>query len=350
MKKLISVLLITAVILTALASCTKKPEAAEKQRFTETFIDYFDTVSTVVGFAESGEEFDAVSDDIEKLLKQYHELYDIYNTYSGINNICTINKKAGVEPVVVDERIIDLLELSCEVYEASRGYNDITNGALFKLWHDARDTASYDPEEAYIPSQDKIEAAMEKCGFDKVIIDRENNSVFITEKGIRLDVGAIAKGYATEMIAQYLEEKGISGYALNFGGNIRVVGDKPGGEKWTASIADPENQGNSVMTIELYKKSVVTSGSYQRYFELDGERYHHIINPFTGYPKNDFLSVTVVSESSAVSDAFSTALFSIDIEMGKKIVNSNPDIEALWITSDGRMIYSDKFEEYIIKE
>lgn len=350
MKRLISVLLIITVIMTVLASCGKKTETAEKQKFSETFIDYFDTVSTVVGFADTQAEFDAVADEIETLLKEYHELYDIYNTYSGVNNICTVNKKAGVEPVVVDKKIIDLLDYSKEIFEKTKSYTDITKGALFKLWHDARDTASYNPEEAYIPSEDKIEAAMEKCGFDKIIIDRDKSTVFINEKGIRLDVGAIAKGYATEMIAQHLEEKGITGYALNFGGNIRVVGDKPNGEKWTASVANPENQGNSVLTIEILKTSVVTSGSYQRYFELDGERYHHIIDPFSGYPKNDFVSITVVSQSSAAADAFSTALFSMNIEMGLSVVNSTPELEAVWITADGEIIYSDGFEDFVIKE
>ncbi len=349
MKRLISVVLILAVVLTNLASCTKKNTVtAEKQRFSETFIDYFDTVSTVVGFAESQEKFDAVADDIEKLLKEFHELYDIYNTYSGVNNICNINKKAGEEPVVVDPRIIDLLELSREICEVTSGYTDITHGALFKLWHDARDTASFAPEEAYLPSADKIESAMEKCGFDKLVIDREHSTVFITEQGIRLDVGAIAKGYATEKIAKYLEEKGISGYALNFGGNIRIIGDKPDGGKWTASVADPDGQVDSLMTIQIQKKAVVTSGSYQRYFELDGVRYHHIIDPFAGYPKNHFSSVTIVANSSALADAFSTALFSMSFEEGKKLVDKFEDLEAVWITADGEIVYSSGFEDFIV--
>ena len=344
-------MLMVAVFMTAFASCAQNAnKTEEKKRFTETFIDYFDTVSTIVGFADSQEEFDAVSDEIEALLKEYHELYDIYNTYSGVNNICTINKKAGDEAVAVDPKIIQLLDYSKEIFDKTNGYTDITRGALFKLWHDARDTASFNPENAYIPSEDKIESAMEKNGFDKIIIDREKSTVFITEKGIRLDVGAIAKGYATEEIARYLEAKGISGYALNFGGNIRVIGDKPDGEKWTASIANPDNQGESLMTIEIHKKAVVTSGSYQRYFELDGERYHHIINPFTGYPENDFTSVTIVSTNSAVADAFSTALFSMTIEMGKTIVNNAPELEAVWVTADGEIIYSNGFKDYIIEE
>ncbi len=348
MKKLMALLLAALIFAGGLSACTKRDN--EKQKFSETFIDYFNTVITIVGYEESVEKFDETSDEIEKLLRKYHELYDIYNSYSGVNNIYTVNKNAGVEPVTVDNKIIDLIDFAKEMYETTSGKTDITKGALLKLWHDARETASLDPDAAYLPSEDKLSDAAELCGFDKVVIDREKNTVFITQKGFSLDVGAVAKGYTAEQIALYLEDKAVSGYALNLGGNIRVVGDKPSGDKWTASIADPWDQSNPGTNVIMAKSSFVTSGSYQRYFEFKGVRYHHIINPDTNYPSNEFVSVSVMADDSGVADCLSTALFSMTLEEGKALVKKLSGVEAVWITNDKKADYTDGFEKYIIEE
>ena len=161
-----------------------------------------------------------------------------------------------------------------------------------------------------------------------------------------LDVGAIAKGYAAEMIAESLREKGISGYLISIGGNVCAVGAKPDGKQWTVGIEDPFGDG-FCETVGVRDVSVVTSGSYQRYFELDGVRYHHIIDPDTLFPENRFVSVTVISGNSALADALSTALFNMNIEQGKALVASLEDTHAMWLTADGEKLCSDGFKEFI---
>ena len=346
MKRLIAIILVLVLTTTLFVSCNKQ---SEKSKFTESFIDYFDTVATVTGFCESVEEFDKIADEVEGLLKTYHELFDIYNTYSGINNIAVINAKAGEEAVEVDPEIIDLLDYSKQMYILTDGKTDVTLGAVLKLWHDKREEGVNNPEKATLPDSDKLQAAAKLGGFEKIITDREKNTVFITGKGMSIDVGAIAKGYATEKIAQKLEGNGITGFALNVGGNIRVIGDKPNGEKWTAAVKDPIGDG-SVLTINMTQNSFVTSGSYQRFYTVNGVNYHHIIDPKTLYPSNEFTSVSVLTADSGMADCLSTALFSMGIEEGRALVESLSDTEALWLTPDGKIIYSSGFKDSVYGE
>lgn len=347
MKRLISLIITAVLLLSTLTSCTKTSD--EKKKFTESFIDYFDTVATVTGFEKDVESFDKVADDVEYMLKGYHELFDIYNSYSGVNNIRTINENAGVKAVKVDDRIIDLLLFSKEIYDLTKGKTDVTLGAALRLWHNEREKGISAPESAALPDESALNAAGQLRGFQYLQIDAENKTVFITEKGISLDVGAVAKGYATEKIAMQLEARGVTGYALNIGGNIRVIGDKPDGTKWTAAVRDPDSDGY-LMNINLDMKSFVTSGSYQRFYTVNGKRYHHIINPETLYPSDTFSSVSVLTDDSGKADSLSTALFSMTLEEGKMLIASLPDTEAVWVENGGEVHYSEGFLKSVIKE
>lgn len=347
MKKLFC-LILSFILCLSVCGCNSV-NTSDKKKFTESYIDYFDTVATVTGFETSVEEFDMIADDIENMLKEYHKLFDIYNAYSEINNIYTINEKAGISPVVVDEKIIDLIEYSKEVYMLTNKMTDITFGSVLKIWHEKRENGINNPENATLPTIEELTVASKNTGFEKIIIDREKSSVYIAENGISLDVGAVAKGYATEKIAKQLEAKGITGYALNIGGNIRVIGNKPDGSKWTAAVTDPNGEGY-LMNINLDKKSFVTSGSYQRFFTVNGERYHHIISPDTLFPSNYFTSVSVLTDNSALADSLSTALFSMSLEEGSRIIEKLEDTEAVWVEPDGDIHYSSGFKDSVYKE
>ena len=345
MKKLTAILLCVIMIL-YISGCNndKNPEYV---RYTESFIDYFDTVATVMGDEADSDTFNAIADEVETMLKKYHEFFDIYNSYEGLNNVYTINQNAGIEAVVVDKEIIEFLDFSKEMCELTEGKTDITFGAVFKIWHDKRDYGIKNPDKATLPDLDELDDAKVKTGFDKVVIDRDHSSVYITEKGVSLDVGAIAKGYATEKIAQHLEAKGISGYALNIGGNLRSIGQyKRNGSNWTAAIADPDGEGY-IMNIYLDKKSFVTSGSYQRFYIVDGVNYHHIIDTDTLFPSKFFTSVSVLTDNSSRADALSTALFCMSLKDGLELIESLADTEAVWVDAKGKCYYSSGFEKSV---
>ena len=162
-----------------------------------------------------------------------------------------------------------------------------------------------------------------------------------------LDVGAVAKGYATEMIARELKEMGVSGYGLSVGGNVRLIGTKPGGEKWNVGIENPNDAyGGYVENLSVADVSVVTSGSYQRYYVVDGAIYHHIIDKDTLYPSDYFASVSIITENSALADALSTALFSMPIENGRALINGIENTEAIWGYKDGTVVSSDGLSRF----
>ncbi len=347
MKRPIAAFMLVCLIL-SITACSKP---AEKSKFSDYSFDYFDTVTTIVGYEETKEKFDAVCIEIKELLSEYHQLYNIYNRYEGINNLCTVNDLHDGEhrAVKVDKKIIDLLKLSKELYTLTDGKTNVAMGSVLSIWHQYRAQGLSDPSAASLPPMEKLTEAAKHTDINNVIINEKESTVFLSDPMMRLDVGAIAKGYAVEMVAQHLEAKGISAYSLNIGGNIRCVGERHDGKGWTAAIENPDLENKELPYIEyleLNQTSLVTSGSYQRYYTVDNVRYHHIIDPNTLMPSEYFRSVSVVCPHSGKADAISTALFSMSYEQGKTLVESLPDTEAMWVLSDGTQKYSSNFEKY----
>ena len=321
-----------------------------KIKYTEYSFDYFDTATTIVGYEKTEGEFNAVCDEIKALLQKYHQLYNIYNRYEGVNNLCTVNAiENGVhKEVKVDKEIIDLLLFSKEMYDLTDGRMNVAMGSVLSIWHDYRTEGINHPEKAELPPIEELRNAAEHTNIEKLLIDEENSTVFLADPEMKLDVGAIAKGYAVEQIALYLEEKGKTGYLLNVGGNVRAIGTKPDSEGWSVGIENPERQDDDAYLeyIKLTDKSIVTSGNYQRYYIVNGKNYHHIINPDTLMPGTDFRSVSVLCADSGKADALSTALFNMNLKDGKKLVSNLAGVEALWVLPDGKKEYSESFKTY----
>jgi thiamine biosynthesis lipoprotein len=167
---------------------------------------------------------------------------------------------------------------------------------------------------------------------------------------MRLDVGAVAKGYATEQVARWLEAQGVSGWLLNVGGNVRAVGKKPDGSLWMAGLENPDEDAKDYLAyLQLESEALVTSGSYQRYYIVDGKSYHHIIHPDTLMPSEGYLSVSVICPDSGMGDALSTALFCMPLEDGKALVESMEGVEALWLTTDGVQTTTSGWHKYVKK-
>ncbi len=340
-----------AVTLCLLASCIFLPSCAKKtEKFSKYSFDYFDTVTTVTGYEATKEEFDKVADEIIAEIGEYHRLFTIYHRFEGLENLCTINELVDGQhrTVTVDSRIIDMLTYAKEMYTLTDGRLNIAMGRVTSIWHDYREEGMSDPASASLPPMDKLTAAAEHTDINCLVIDEKNSTVTITDPNMRLDVGAIAKGYAVEMVAQSMEEKGITGYILNVGGNVRAVGEKPDGEGWTVGVENPADEGEDYIAyLELSEESLVTSGSYQRYYLVDGKRYHHIIHPHTLMPAEGYLSVSVLTAHSGKGDALSTALFCMSMEEGMALVNSLSDTEAQWVLPDGTIHTTDGWEKYI---
>lgn len=345
MKKILSLLLVFICLF--LSSCSKK--ANELSKFTDYTFDYFDTVTTIIGYEKNKEDFSARCDLIKQKLEFYHKLFNIYNKFDGINNLAVINESES--PVKVDSEIIEMLEFSVQMYQKTIGRVNVAMGSVLSIWHDYRTEGLNNPETAELPDINKLSDASEHTAISNIIIDKTNNTVYLKDKEMSLDVGAIAKGYATEQTAVLMKEQGIEGYILNVGGNVRIVGERPHGEKWKVGIENPDGDEENPYAeyLLLEDMSLVTSGSYQRFYTVNGKNYHHIIDPETLMPSEYFSSVSVLTENSALADALSTALFSMSYEDGKKIIENFSDTEALWILPDGTKKYSNGFKKYIAK-
>ncbi len=346
MKKILAMCLALCLAIVMLSGC--KQETGKK--YNAYYFEYFDTVSSITGYAESQEEFDAVCAEIEAQLQEYHRLFTIYNQFEGLNNLRTVNAVAdGVHDTVqVDRKIINLLLFAKDMYETTDGLVNIAMGSVLKLWHVYRNEGIDDPASAQLPPMDKLMEAAQHTDINDVIIDKENSTVFLADPKMSLDVGAIAKGYAVEQIARYLEEKGITGYLLNVGGNVRTVG-MAGEKPWNVGIENPDKEDEETPHIEFLHmagEALITSGTYQRYYYVDGEKYHHIIDPSTLMPGSNFLSVSVLAKDSGVGDAFSTALFLLSYEEGLAFVEAAEDVEAMWVMPDGEQRYSFGFKDF----
>lgn len=332
-KKLFYLLMIVGqlVVLTGCLNSVKETKPMGMMYFS-----FFDTVSNIYSYAgDSQEKFNENCEEVASILEEYHKLFDIYHEYSGVNNLCTINKNAGGEAIVVDEKLIEFLLYTKEMYTLTNGKANVMLGAVLKLWHNAREYASNDPMNAKIPDIVLLEEAIKHTSIDLLEIDEENNTVRITDPSALIDVGAIGKGYATEKAAQHLEQKGITSYVLNIGGNIRIIGTKVNGDGWNTGIKNPLDPSSYAFYTNIADTSCVTSGDYERYFIADGKKYHHIIDGETLMPANYFSSITIITKDSGLADTLSTALFCMNYEDGLKLVESLGNVEVLWIYSDG---------------
>ena len=339
MKKLISVFLI--LIITAVCCSCGVPL---NSRYSKTFSDLFDTVSTITAYDSNEKAFNEHYKAFYGRLEEYHKLFDIYNEYEGINNIKTLNDKAKDAPVKVDERIISLLEYGKEVYNLSGGRTNICFGSVLSLWHEAQETKT-------LPDDSKLREAAKHTDINDLIIDKENKTVLFKDKDLKIDVGAIAKGLVAKEICQYAKENLWDNAMLSLGGNICTYGFKnnDGRTNWNVEIESPnKNDKNGVAIVSLHDKSVVTSGDYQRYFEVDGKRYCHIINTDTLYPSDYVKSVSVICNDSALADALSTTLFNMTVEDGKALIEKTDGAEAVWVDKNSEIIYSSNFKEYMI--
>lgn len=325
---------------------------AREQRFQAQFLGPFDTVTTVVGYTKQKERFQEQVQFLHDELEQYHRLYDIYHDYEGVVNLKTLNDHAGQGPLSVDRRIIGLLRCAKEMEALTSGKVNVALGSVLSLWHGCREQALSDPLSARLPDDRALRGAAGHCDLSKVMIDEAAGTVAILDPGLRLDVGAIAKGYALREVCAQLEEQGADQLLISLGGNVCAIGGMDRmGTPFSVGLLDPQSgdEQRYLLTLGLQDCTVATSGDYQRYFTLDGVRYCHIIDPQTLYPARHCQSVSVLAGDPALCDALSTALFCLSPEEGLALIESLPDVEAFWLLPGGGRRQSSGFSAAVLE-
>ena len=341
---------VPALALCLLGGCAAQPADTGKswQTMQNVSLDAgFDTVITLI---EQTDDPDGFSDHFSRLcdsFRYYNNLYDIYNDYEGIANLKTVNEQAGIAPVKVDPELIELLKKGKEFYELSNGAFDITMGSLLRVWHEYRTEGMALNEHKQLgrlPSEEELQEAASHHGLEYLVIDEENSTVFITDPDVQLDVGGIAKGYATEQTAKMLEDLNVTNAAINAGGNNRTLGSKRDGSTWNVGIQNPDDQGSLFVVQISGTNSFVTSGDYERFYVAeDGHRYQHIIDPQTLRPATRYRSVTIITPDSGDADCLSTALTVLSIEDGEAVLDAyrsktGNSAEAIWILPENESV------------
>lgn len=343
MKRIVLIIICMLMMLSPLGCAPSQ----KYQKYSGEFLDTFDTSVIVMAYASSNEEFIDIYNTVYNTFSELNKLFDIYHDYDGINNIKTINDNAGKAPVKVDQVVIDMLKTSKEWYGKTNGNVNVAMGSVLKIWHDYREAGQYDPSTAEVPPLDVLKDTALHTDINGMVIDEQASTVFLKDSRMSLDVGAVAKGYATEVAADKLTEKGYDSVLISAGGNIRAVGAPKDGvrNKWSVGIKDPDSplagstDESNLLDVAFVKDlSVVSSGVYERFYTVNGVNYHHLIDPKTLMPANYYKAVTVVVEDSGLADLLSTTLFLLPPEESLTFAENLDGVEALWVMPDNEII------------
>ncbi|QSX08964.1 FAD:protein FMN transferase [Alkalibacter rhizosphaerae] len=274
--------------------------------------------------------FDLI-EELENQLSVHKDGSDLYN----------IKINAGIKPVSVSEHTIKVIQRSMDYAKITEGKFDITAGPLIDLWN-------IQPPTGHVPTQGELEAALTKIDYRKLVIDEDKQTVFLKEEGMIANLGAIAKGYIADVVKEFLLEEGIEHAIINLGGNVLLVGGRVDGTDFRIGVQDPDATRNTYLgVIKTSDASLVSSGDYERYFEQDGIRYHHILDPDTGYPSDtEIRQVSIVSPLSVDGDALSTTLFLLGLDQGLALIESMEGVDAVFVTHDHKVVVTEGLKDH----
>ncbi|MDR1021298.1 MAG: FAD:protein FMN transferase [Synergistaceae bacterium] len=311
----------------------------QAKKFSAEFFGTFDTVVSFTAFTKDEAEFEKYLEVVRDEMTRLHRLFDIYNDYEGIVNIKSVNEAAGMAPLKVPPEVLDLLETAKEAYADTGGAVNVALGPALSVWHGYRERALANSANARVPSYAELSSASGHMSLDDMEIDRENSTVRLRYPDMRLDVGAIAKGFAVQRAVERVKEAGLKSGIVNAGGNVAVVGlPLDGREAWSIGVQAPDDGTGSrvIDVLSLTDGAAVTSGNYQRYFIVGDTRYHHIIDPDTLYPAKGIKAVTVLHPDSTRADVLSTAAFILPYAEARDMIAKH-GAEAVWLLEDGRL-------------
>jgi thiamine biosynthesis lipoprotein len=268
---------------------------------------------------------------MDAVIAEMRRTDELMSTYKPESQLSQVNAHAFERPVQVDADIIEVVERGLEMSRLSGGAFDLTYASVGYL---------YDYRAHQRPTERQIEAALPGVDYRQVQVDRAAGTIRFLRQGVRIDVGGIAKGYAVDRSIERLRDLGIRHAMVTAGGDTRLLGDRRG-KPWIVGIRDPRNDGRMVMRLPLADESISTSGDYERYFEEDGVRYHHILVPGTGKSARTLRSATVLGPNATLTDGLSTSVFVLGVERGMQLIARLPGVEAVIVDAEGRVYYSD---------
>jgi thiamine biosynthesis lipoprotein len=324
-RRIVLLLFMSLIILVPIISCSSSSDSGP-YRIQEQWL------GTQINIAV----FNFISEEnLEKAMDIVEGIHLLFDPNSPDSEVFLINQNAGIEPVRVSQELIDVTLVAQEISRLSEGMFDLSIGPLVDLWG----ISTLNPQ---VPTESQIEALLPQINWKNIIIDENKSTIFLSEAGMALDYGGIAKGYAADQVSDFLRSQGIKQALLDFGGNVYGLGIKTDGSKWRIGLQDPEANRNEYIGIyDIADQSIVTSGTYERNFTEDGMFYHHILNPFTGYPSDEpILAVTIIGPSSLWCDGLSTACFLMGTSNAIELIESLDNYEIIVVNNQSQLIMS----------
>lgn len=268
--------------------------------------------------------------NIDEAVSEIERIEKIISSWDKDSETSMINKNAGIKPVKVSKELFDLIERSIKISEITDGAFDITYASMDEIW-------KFDGTMDKVPTEEEIKKSVSKVGYQKIQLDKQEQTVFLSEKGMCIGFGAIGKGYAADKAKELLVSKDVRGGIINASGDLTTWGTKVTGEKWLVGIANPLSKDKVFSWLPVIESSVATSGNYEKYIVLDGEKYSHIIDPRTGYPTKGINSVSIFAKQAELCDALATAVFIMGRDVGLHLINQIDGVEAVVVDGENKV-------------
>lgn len=284
-----------------------------------------------------GSSFDitVVADDsvhargfIDLAIQEISRIEQLISSWDDRSQTSEVNRNAGVRPVQVDKELFELIERSIVLSKLTDGAFDISYASMDKVW-------KFDGSMTQMPGENEIKASVDKVGYENIVLNQENSSVYLKVKGMKLGFGAIGKGYAADKAKELLMVKGVPAGIVNASGDMATWGKQADGSDWKVAITNPLDKNKAFALLPVSDGAVVTSGNYEKYVNFNGKRYTHIIDPRTGYPAIGIISVTVFAPKAELADALATSIFVMGKDVGLDRIDQLPEIECIIIDEQG---------------
>ena len=272
---------------------------------------------------------------IDIAVEEIQRIETMISSWKPDSQTSAVNRNAGLKPVKVDDELFQLIKRSIQLSTITDGAFDISFASIDHIWN-------FNKQETTMPDQAKLLSSVEAIGYEHIQLDEANSTVFLTKKGMKIGFGAIGKGYAADKAKELLIKKGVKSGIINASGDMNTWGKKPDGTAWKVAITNPMDQTKSYGLFEINNQAVVTSGNYEKYVRINGERYSHIIDPRTGQPTKGILSVSIFAPKAEMADALATSIFVMGVDVGLNLINQLPNVEAIIVKSNGSLATSNQ--------
>lgn len=274
---------------------------------------------------------------INLAIEEISRIEKLISSWDKNSQTSLININAGVKPVKIDVELFELISRSIKVSNLSQGAFDISYASMDKVWY-------FDRKMTEFPSIEQIKKSVSKIGYKNIVLNKEDSTVFLKLKGMKIGFGAIGKGYAADRAKEILIKNNVKSGIINASGDLTAWGLKPSGKDWMVAIVNPINKNKVFSWLPIKNRSIVTSGNYEKFINLDGKKYSHIIDPRTGYPSEGILSVTIITDKAELADALATSVFVLGVDIGLNMINQLNGVDCIIIDSNNKIIKSRNIE------